>query len=419
MLNIGPPELLLIIVIALVVVGPQRLPDLGRTIGRGLREFRKVQDEVRDMVDTGMGEDFKQTTAELRKTAADLRGATDVTSAFRNTPHKARQRAAEAVRAATTPDDDAPGTRSEHHRGIAEPSIGGADHRTDADPSSNLSAEPERIRPRRRTADGARRPDARHLPVPTPLRGGADGQHDRDGAPRGAPSPAHRCRHRGGVSGHRGVVPLRPVKELLTRAVLSVRHRHPDLAAGRGLPTWYFSGPIDGLVVKLKMVASWRLVVALPIVLYQLWAFIVPGLTAKEKKWSVPFVVSAIRAVPDGRGVRLRHACRRRWTSFWGSRARASCRSITFDRYVGFVTLVTLAFGLSFLFPVVSGVPRGRRRPVDRASCRDWRRWAILGIAIFAAVITPSSDPYTMLAMMIPMYLFYEGSIIIGRMMKR
>ena len=71
MLNIGPPELLLIIVIALVVVGPQRLPDLGRTIGRGLREFRKVQDEVRDMVDTGMGDDFKQTTAELRKTAAE------------------------------------------------------------------------------------------------------------------------------------------------------------------------------------------------------------------------------------------------------------------------------------------------------------------------------------------------------------
>jgi sec-independent protein translocase protein TatB len=108
MLNIGPPELLLIIVIALVVVGPQRLPDLGRTIGRGLREFRKVQDEVRDMVDTGMGDDFKQTTAELRKTAAELRGATDVTSAFRNTPHKARQRAAEAVRAATTLDDDEP-----------------------------------------------------------------------------------------------------------------------------------------------------------------------------------------------------------------------------------------------------------------------------------------------------------------------
>jgi Tat protein translocase TatB subunit len=106
MLNIGPPELLLIIVIALVVVGPQRLPDLGRTIGRGLREFRKVQDEVRDMVDTGLDEDLKQTANELKQTASDLRKATDVRSAFRNTPHQARARAAEAVRKATTPDAD-------------------------------------------------------------------------------------------------------------------------------------------------------------------------------------------------------------------------------------------------------------------------------------------------------------------------
>ena|SRR6186713_2907745 len=134
MLNIGPPELLLIIVIALVVVGPQRLPDLGRTIGRGLREFRKVQDEVRDMVDTGMGEDFKQTTAELRKTAADLRGATDVTSAFRNTPHKARQRAAEAVRAATTPDDDPAPELQANTAAVAEPSP--------ADPTSEPTPDP-------------------------------------------------------------------------------------------------------------------------------------------------------------------------------------------------------------------------------------------------------------------------------------
>ncbi len=137
MLNIGPPELLLIIVIALVVVGPQRLPDLGRTIGRGLREFRKVQDEVRDMVDTGMGEDFKQTTAELRKTAADLRGATDVTSAFRNTPHKARQRAAEAVRAATTPDDDPAPELQANTTAEAEPSS--------AEPSTEPAPSPEPV----------------------------------------------------------------------------------------------------------------------------------------------------------------------------------------------------------------------------------------------------------------------------------
>jgi Tat protein translocase TatB subunit len=50
MFNIGPPELFVILLIALIVVGPNRLPELSRTIGRGLREFRKVQDEVKDMV---------------------------------------------------------------------------------------------------------------------------------------------------------------------------------------------------------------------------------------------------------------------------------------------------------------------------------------------------------------------------------
>lgn len=91
MLNIGPPELILIFVIALVIVGPQRLPELGRTIGKGLREFRKMQDEVKDMVNTGMGDDFKQTAADLKQTAADLKSATDVRSAFRNDAPRTRQ----------------------------------------------------------------------------------------------------------------------------------------------------------------------------------------------------------------------------------------------------------------------------------------------------------------------------------------
>jgi sec-independent protein translocase protein TatC len=49
---------------------------------------------------------------------------------------------------------------------------------------------------------------------------------------------------------------------------------------------------------------------------------------------------------------------------------------------------------------------------------REWRRGAVMGIAVFAAVITPSADPYTMLAMMIPMVLFYEAAIIVARVMK-
>ncbi|MDH5313258.1 MAG: twin-arginine translocase TatA/TatE family subunit [Actinomycetota bacterium] len=115
MLNIGPPELILIFVIALVIVGPQRLPELGRTIGKGLREFRKMQDDVKDLVNTGMGDDFKEATAELKKTAADLKGATDVRSAFRNDattrtrPHGPKRQAPASDRATTPePAADAP-----------------------------------------------------------------------------------------------------------------------------------------------------------------------------------------------------------------------------------------------------------------------------------------------------------------------
>ena len=57
MLNIGPQELILILIVALVVVGPQRLPELGRTIGRALREFRKIQDDVKDTIKFDLNDD--------------------------------------------------------------------------------------------------------------------------------------------------------------------------------------------------------------------------------------------------------------------------------------------------------------------------------------------------------------------------
>lgn len=59
MLNIGPQELILVLIIALVVVGPKRLPELGRTIGRGMREFRKMQDDVRDTLKIDLDPDLE------------------------------------------------------------------------------------------------------------------------------------------------------------------------------------------------------------------------------------------------------------------------------------------------------------------------------------------------------------------------
>jgi sec-independent protein translocase protein TatC len=191
---------------------------------------------------------------------------------------------------------------------------------------------------------------------------------------------------------------------------------NPDLRA-TDTCALVFSSPVDAFLTKLKMVGFLGLIVALPVVLYQLWAFIVPGLTSREKKWSIPFILTSTALFIAGAAFSI-------WTlpralefllGFGGEGVKPL---ISFDTYVGFVTLVTLAFGVSFLFPVILvfleavGVLTWQR-------LASWRRWAILGIAVFAAVITPSGDPYTMLAMMIPMYLFYEASIIIGRIIKR
>jgi Tat protein translocase TatB subunit len=112
MFNIGTPELLLVLVIAMVVVGPERLPELARWIGRGMRELRKVQDDVKDMVQTGMGDDFaeaanevKGAVTEMRKSASEMKRAAGLTATAAGQPHKARTPTTPVVR----PDEDAEG----------------------------------------------------------------------------------------------------------------------------------------------------------------------------------------------------------------------------------------------------------------------------------------------------------------------
>lgn len=181
--------------------------------------------------------------------------------------------------------------------------------------------------------------------------------------------------------------------------------------------TFFFTGALEPALVKFKLVGFMGLLLALPVVLYQLWAFVVPGLTKRERRLGIAFVVSSVLLFALG-------ALFAYWTlpralefllGFAGSNF---VPLLTGDRFFSFVMLVALSFGLAFEFPIVlvfltaAGV-------LSTAQLRSWRRGAILGIAVFAAVITPSSDPYTMLAMTVPMWLFYELAIIVGRLMKR
>jgi sec-independent protein translocase protein TatC len=179
----------------------------------------------------------------------------------------------------------------------------------------------------------------------------------------------------------------------------------------------FFQEPLGAMVVKLKIVVFIGLLIALPVLLYQLWAFIVPGLTKKERRMAIPFVGSSVVLFAIG-ALFAYITLPRGLTFLLGFAGSEFTPILTGDRFVGFVILVAVAFGLAFEFPVLL-VFLEMVGVLSTERLRKWRRFSFLGIAVFAAIITPSSDPYTMLAMTIPMWLFYEAAIIIGRLMKK
>jgi len=94
MLNVGPFELLVVLAVALIVVGPERLPELARSVGRVLRQFRDVQNEVRDLVASEVDDDVRQAASEFKKVTGDLTKATDVKGAVRRAERTIRDETA-------------------------------------------------------------------------------------------------------------------------------------------------------------------------------------------------------------------------------------------------------------------------------------------------------------------------------------
>jgi len=88
------------------------------------------------------------------------------------------------------------------------------------------------------------------------------------------------------------------------------------------------------------------------------------------------------------------------------------------DKYIQLIVYMMLAFGLGFEFPIIlvflqlAGI-------VNYKTLASWRRYALIGIVVLVAVITPSGDPISLAVLSVPMYLFYELSILIGRLITR
>ena len=179
----------------------------------------------------------------------------------------------------------------------------------------------------------------------------------------------------------------------------------------------YVTGPLEGFGTHLDITGYGGLLIASPVILFQLWRFITPGLKASERRYAIPFVVSTLALFLLGAYVA--------WLTFphaLGFLRAASGSGIqeilSPQKYLNLLLALMAIFGLTFEFPVVL-IGLELARVVTPAQLKKFRRPAIIIIVVASGVLTPSSDPFSMLAMAVPMLVFYEASIAIGRLLKR
>ena len=171
------------------------------------------------------------------------------------------------------------------------------------------------------------------------------------------------------------------------------------------------------ITTRLKVATYGGIVLATPVWLWELWRFITPGLNPNEKRYAVPFLISSVALFLLGGAVALL-TLQPALDFLLGAGGENLEPLLTADKFLSLVSLMIVAFGIAFEFPVVLTFLL-IARVVSTAQLRKWRRWAIVGVFAFAAVITPSQDPYSLFLMALPLCLFYEAVIIIGRVMKR
>lgn len=161
-------------------------------------------------------------------------------------------------------------------------------------------------------------------------------------------------------------------------------------------------GPIN-LQIKVSLIAS--LIVTAPLWIYQLWAFVAPGLHRHEKKRAFLFLFAATPFFAGGvfLGYKILPIAIRVLFGFTPSELQ---NLINFGDYLDFVLRVILLFGLAFELPVFLVTLNLLGAVSGKAILRPWRIW-IFGITFFIAAFTPSADPLTMLLLALPLYAFY------------
>jgi len=171
------------------------------------------------------------------------------------------------------------------------------------------------------------------------------------------------------------------------------------------------------LTLSLKVSALAGAILTAPFWLYQLWAFVVPGLLAKEKKWALIFIAAATPMFVGG--VIVAYVVLPKAITVLLSFTQSGVSNLQdINAYLSFLLRLMVVFGLGFLIPLVVlmlnivGVIKAKQMA-------KYRSLVIFGTFVFGAVATPSTDPFSMLAVALPMALLFLGAEVIAHVLDR
>jgi sec-independent protein translocase protein TatC len=202
-----------------------------------------------------------------------------------------------------------------------------------------------------------------------------------------------------------GFVISRPVLDIL-RAPL------PD-----GQDTLIFLAPADAFSAQLKIAGFLGIAFAMPVILFHVWRFVTPGLLPNERRYVWPVLLGALLLF--ALGVAIGYVVIPYALNFLlGFAGEGLEPALTVDGYIGFVTTMMLAFGVVLEFPILL-IGLARVGILNHRRLAAQRRWALLAIVLFAIVLTPGGDPISPLILAGVMFLLFEGSLIIIRLIRR
>lgn len=170
-------------------------------------------------------------------------------------------------------------------------------------------------------------------------------------------------------------------------------------------------------VAPFKLSFFVALFIAIPYVLYQIWAFVAPGLYKHEKRFAIPLIISSILLFYVGVAFAYLFVFPVMFQFFASTTPKGVAMMTDITSYLDFVLTMFFAFGVAFEVPiavvllVITGI-------VSLEKLRSARGYVLIGIFIIAAILTPP-DAVSQCIMAIPMYLLYEGGIVMARVLSR